>query len=54
MMLSNNLESDLEALHIHVVDKPAHEGRYQIDEDALREELKSKYSIRAPSKFLGM
>jgi hypothetical protein len=54
MMLSNNLEKDLEALRIRVVDKPAHaEHEHQIDEDALRKELEeSSVNYYAPTASL--
>ncbi len=51
MMLSNNLEKDLEALRIRVVDKPAYaEHEHQIDEDALREELEGSVNYSRPQQ----
>ncbi len=51
MMLSNNLEKDLEALRIRVVDKPTHaEHEHQIDENALREELEKSVNYSRPQQ----
>jgi hypothetical protein len=52
IMLSNNLERDLEALRIRVVDKPAHaEREHQVDEDALREKLEESINYSRPQQI---
>jgi hypothetical protein len=51
MMLSNNLEKDLEALRVRAVEKPAHaEHEHQIDEDAFREELEGSVNYSRPQQ----
>lgn len=52
MMKSNNLEKDLEALRIRIVDKPVHEREHQINEDALREELEREINYSRPQQIV--
>jgi len=52
MMLSNDLEKDLKALRIRVVDKPSHsEYEYQVDEDALCEILEEGVDYSRPQQI---
>ena len=53
MMLADGLEKDLRALHIRIVGKAPHgEREYQIDEDALREELEEAVNYSRPQQVL--
>ncbi len=52
MMLSNDLEKDLKALRIGVVEKPARsEYEYQVDEDTLREVLDEGVGYSRPQQI---
>jgi hypothetical protein len=51
MMLSNDLEKDLEALRIRAVEKPTHAvHEHQIDENAFREELEGSVNYSRPQQ----